>query len=255
MLGAVVGASALPGAVVAPPALLARGRDPGGGPRRPWARALAAFRRAEARLAARRAYEARLPALLRAFPFSEQLDEVFNDLECARLEALRRLLRVPAPDLRALSLKVDLTVDEEVASLDRRRALPGVLKADARRFARAVDPATGRTQNSAVCGIALTPLSWQLKYSVMFRRADDLSEAGIDLLASARGKRFGTILADPPWQFQNRTGKVAPEHKRLARYGTMTHEEICNLPVEDIAADPSHLYLWVPNALLPEGLR
>jgi len=41
------------------------------------------------------------------------------------------------------------------------------------------------------------------------------SDATIDLLATARGKRFGTILADPPWQFQNRTGKVAPEHKRL----------------------------------------
>ena len=89
----------------------------------------------------------------------------------------------------------------------------------------------------------------------MFRSADDLSEAGIDLLASARGKRFGTILADPPWQFQNRTGKVAPEHRRLSRYPTMTLDEICALPVGDIAADPSHLYLWVPNALLPEGLK
>lgn len=78
----------------------------------------------------------------------------------------------------------------------------------------------------------------------MFRSAEDLSEAGIDLLASARGKRFGTILADPPWQFQNRTGKVAPEHKRLARYGTMTLAEICALPVAEIADDTAHLYLW-----------
>ncbi len=89
----------------------------------------------------------------------------------------------------------------------------------------------------------------------MFSPAAPLSEAAIDLLASARGKKFGTILADPPWQFQNRTGKVAPEHKRLSRYGTMTLDEICALPVEDIAADPSHLYLWVPNALLPQGLE
>lgn len=37
----------------------------------------------------------------------------------------------------------------------------------------------------------------------------------IELMAGARGRKFGTILADPPWQFQNRTGKVAPEHKRL----------------------------------------
>ncbi len=81
------------------------------------------------------------------------------------------------------------------------------------------------------------------------------SEAGRDLLATAGQTRFGTILADPPWQFQNRTGKVAPEHKRLNRYGTMDLDAICELPVADIADDPSHLYLWVPNALLPEGMK
>ncbi len=66
--------------------------------------------------------------------------------------------------------------------------------------------------------------------------------------------RFGTILADPPWLFENRTGKVAPEHKRLHRYVTMTNEEIMALPVRDIAAPQSHLYLWVPNALIATGL-
>lgn len=81
-----------------------------------------------------------------------------------------------------------------------------------------------------------------------------LSPAGEDLINTAAGRRFGTILADPPWQFQNRTGKVAPEHKRLSRYGTMTLEEIKDLPVAPVAADTAHLYLWVPNALLPEGL-
>lgn len=68
------------------------------------------------------------------------------------------------------------------------------------------------------------------------------------------GRRFKTILADPPWQFQNRTGKVAPEHKRLNRYGTLTLDDIKALPVADAAADSAHLYLWVPNALLPDGL-
>lgn len=75
-----------------------------------------------------------------------------------------------------------------------------------------------------------------------------------DLLGSVRG-RFGTILADPPWQFQNRTGKMAPEHKRLSRYGTMTLQEIIELPVHLCAAERSHLYLWVPNAMLEDGLR
>lgn len=78
---------------------------------------------------------------------------------------------------------------------------------------------------------------------------------GEELLAFAGGRRFGTILADPPWQFQNRTGKVAPEHRRLSRYGTMRLQEICALPVAQLAAPVSHLYLWVPNALLPEGLE
>lgn len=75
-----------------------------------------------------------------------------------------------------------------------------------------------------------------------------------ELIQWAEGRRFGTILADPPWQFDNRTGKVAPEHRRLSRYGTMDLEAIKALPVRDIAADPAHLYLWVPNALLPLGL-
>jgi N6-adenosine-specific RNA methylase IME4 len=68
------------------------------------------------------------------------------------------------------------------------------------------------------------------------------------------GGPFATVLADPPWRFQNRTGKVAPEHRRLSRYDTMTAKEIAALPVAEIAAPRSHLYLWVPNALLADGL-
>lgn len=75
-----------------------------------------------------------------------------------------------------------------------------------------------------------------------------------DLLNKAKGF-YSTILADPPWQFQNRTGKVAPEHRRLLRYPTMDLEEIKNLPVGKVSAAKSHLYLWVPNALLKEGLE
>ena len=74
------------------------------------------------------------------------------------------------------------------------------------------------------------------------------------LLTGKARSGFGTILADPPWQFQNRTGKVAPEHRRLNRYGTCTLDDIRAMPVAEVAADPSHLYLWVPNALLPDGL-
>ncbi len=75
-----------------------------------------------------------------------------------------------------------------------------------------------------------------------------------DFQRYTEGKKYKTIYADPPWQFQNRTGKVAPEHKRLNRYGTMKLEDIMQLPISSVAAEKAHLYLWVPNALLPEGL-
>jgi N6-adenosine-specific RNA methylase IME4 len=84
---------------------------------------------------------------------------------------------------------------------------------------------------------------------------DGASGAAGDLLRFAEGRRFATILADPPWRFTNRTGKMAPEHRRLSRYGTLTLDEIAGLPVAQVAAERAHLYLWVPNALLPEGLR
>lgn len=77
----------------------------------------------------------------------------------------------------------------------------------------------------------------------------------LDLLHFTKGKKYKTIYADPPWQFQNRTGKVAPEHKRLNRYPTMRLEDIKNLPVNRISDEKCHLYLWVPNALLPDGLE
>ena len=75
-----------------------------------------------------------------------------------------------------------------------------------------------------------------------------------DLRMWADGRRFATILADPPWRFQNSTGKVAPEHRRLSRYGTLSLREIEELPVAELTQEPAHLYLWVPNALLAEGL-
>ena len=81
------------------------------------------------------------------------------------------------------------------------------------------------------------------------------SNASEDLLQTVGDRKFATTLADPPWQFTNRTGKMAPEHKRLQRYPTMPIEDIKELPIQTIAQDNAHLYLWVPNALLNLGLQ
>src|SRR3546814_9840187 len=85
-----------------------------------------------------------------------------------------------------------------------------------------------------------------------FRRVPVRSE---DFSTARDGKSLGKSRADPPWRFANRTGKMAPEHQRLSRYGTMDLEEIKAIPVVEVADKPSHLYLWVPNALLKEGME
>jgi N6-adenosine-specific RNA methylase IME4 len=81
-----------------------------------------------------------------------------------------------------------------------------------------------------------------------------MSDSNGDLISFVGRRRFATILADPPWQFVNRTGKIAPEHGRLTRYPTLSVDEIAALPVAKVAAPTAHLYLWCPNALLPDGL-
>jgi N6-adenosine-specific RNA methylase IME4 len=87
-----------------------------------------------------------------------------------------------------------------------------------------------------------------------YDRGEFCEDGTENLRQFTRGRLFATILADPPWQFTNKTGKVAPEHKRLARYGTMKLDDIMALPIGEIATTPAHLYLWCPNAMLPEGL-
>jgi N6-adenosine-specific RNA methylase IME4 len=84
--------------------------------------------------------------------------------------------------------------------------------------------------------------------------AKKIITAAQDFSKHVKNKQYMTILADPPWQFNNRTGKMAPEHKRLNRYSTLTLQDIKEIPVSLVTADNCHLYLWVPNALLKEGL-
>lgn len=81
-----------------------------------------------------------------------------------------------------------------------------------------------------------------------------MPELAGDLTAFLANRKFGTVLADPPWRFANRTGKVAPEHRRLGRYDTLSLGEIAALPVANHVTERAHCYLWVPNALLPCGL-
>lgn len=84
-----------------------------------WTQALAGFRRAEARLAA-------LPP--------GNSDDLFDDFECARLDALRSLLRAPAPDRPALAVKIDFFIDDQAWELSGAEPCLATLKEDAHRL-------------------------------------------------------------------------------------------------------------------------
>lgn len=78
---------------------------------------------------------------------------------------------------------------------------------------------------------------------------------------------FGTISADPPWPY-NSVGEHGPIKKsktvdgtRMQRgpgqpgYDYMSMDEILALPVRDVADDNAHLYVWVTNSFLAEGME
>lgn len=67
-------------------------------------------------------------------------------------------------------------------------------------------------------------------------------------------RKFTTVLADPPWNFENKN-RAAPDFRHMKRYSTMELSKIKALPVGDLTAKTAHLYLWVPNALLPWGFE
>jgi N6-adenosine-specific RNA methylase IME4 len=65
------------------------------------------------------------------------------------------------------------------------------------------------------------------------------------------GERFATIYADPPWRYENTATRAAAG----GHYATMSVEEVCALPVRELAADEAHLHLWTTNAFLLDAFR
>jgi N6-adenosine-specific RNA methylase IME4 len=63
--------------------------------------------------------------------------------------------------------------------------------------------------------------------------------------------RYRTIVADPPWRF----GSAATKADARKHYDTMALDDICALPVADVAADDAHLWLWILNGMVEQGYR
>jgi N6-adenosine-specific RNA methylase IME4 len=71
-------------------------------------------------------------------------------------------------------------------------------------------------------------------------------------LSEVAGQKFGTIYADPPWAYDNKATRANVDSIYA---GTMTVDEICDMPVADLAADDSHLHLWTTNAFLHDAFH
>jgi N6-adenosine-specific RNA methylase IME4 len=73
----------------------------------------------------------------------------------------------------------------------------------------------------------------------------------VELIRSGEKPTFGAIYADPPWQYDNQGTRAATGN----HYNGMSIEELCALPVKDLAAESSHLHLWTTNGFLFECPR
>ncbi|MEM7316937.1 MAG: MT-A70 family methyltransferase, partial [Planctomycetota bacterium] len=62
----------------------------------------------------------------------------------------------------------------------------------------------------------------------------------------AAGHRFSTVLADPPWRYDNTASRAAAEN----HYPTLSVDEICEQPVAQLVERNAHLHLWTTNAFL-----
>lgn len=63
--------------------------------------------------------------------------------------------------------------------------------------------------------------------------------------------KYGCIYADPPWQYGNQGTRAATNN----HYPTMSMDEICALPVVDLAAEKAHLHLWTTSPFLPDAFK
>lgn len=65
-------------------------------------------------------------------------------------------------------------------------------------------------------------------------------------------KKYHTIYADPPWK-ESGGGKIKRGADR--HYPLMSTKDIMSMPISDISEDNCHLYLWVTNNFLKDGLE
>ena len=71
--------------------------------------------------------------------------------------------------------------------------------------------------------------------------------------------RYDIIYCDPPWDYENWNKKWHQTHaeSRWAgrKYGLMSRDELKALPVNDIAAKNSVIFMWTISTMIPQALE
>lgn len=76
-------------------------------------------------------------------------------------------------------------------------------------------------------------------------------EGGRTAIESVQKKTYSIIYADPPWKYERNAVQGAAEK----HYSTLSVDQLCALPIKELAAKDSLLFLWATFPMLPEALR
>ena len=72
-------------------------------------------------------------------------------------------------------------------------------------------------------------------------------------MLSSKQRRYGVIYADPPWSFRNWSAKGTGRNA-VSHYDCLDLDSVAALPIADLAADNSALFLWAVDPLLPRAI-
>lgn len=111
--------------------------------------------------------------------------------------------------------------------------------------------AEARNASRELTTVSVVKLAKKIQAAAVDDIEQPRSEQSSGKVESFAGQKFGCIYADPAWKYGNQGTRAATD----TQYPTMTVDEICALPIGELAAEDSHLHLWTTNAFLFEAKR
>ena len=159
-------------------------------------------------------------------------------------------------DLTFVSNDTEVKKTEKIDTLEEIAKVAGISRATIARIDKIEAQAAPEIKAAVKSGTMSINQAYQAtrreeKKAAVQKRIEEYAEVptgAIDI--EAPKKKYNIIYADPPWQYWESGNKNQSVH-----YKTMTVDEICKLPIKDISAEDSVLFLWVTYPILAEAFR